>query len=474
MIAKTSTDSTTAERATRGSMAAPVDGRRPPIATTDTPAPTAARSGADSVAERRARMLREELAVRIVVGLLILVFNELFAAAVETQVIVRATAIVAILLNGPYYLAMRTGRRGREQAHVRMSLDVMFITVGLYAAGGLAAAQYVSVYSIVPVYTAIVFSSRASVLATVLATVSFLVVAAVQHLGLLRMTRLPMPDAWEIAAFNLLVLNIVGGLAAALAAAYRKSRHRLAALYDELERAHDESLRLNEHIQRASRLYVLTEVVAGVTHEMRNVLQGAFGHLWLARRLIVESPAEAIQHLNKVEYSCESAMRIIRTTLDMARPGPQSRERVGVAAVAARVAELKGYDLRRDRIGLRIDLPEDLPPVSGTAFQLQQVLLNLVTNAQDELHHVTGRREIVITGVAEPDRCVIEVRDTGRGIPMSALPHVFEPFYTTKSAGTGLGLAISAGIVEGFGGTLTAANHREGGAAFRVTLPAAR
>ncbi|HEV8617262.1 MAG TPA: ATP-binding protein [Methylomirabilota bacterium] len=424
--------------------------------------------------ERRRRLLREEFAVRIAVGVLILVFNELFAVAAETQVVVRTTAVIAILLNGPYYLAMRTERWGREQAYVRMSLDVMFITVGLYAAGGLAAAQYVGVYSIVPVYTAIVFSSRASVLATVLATVSFLAVATVQHLGLLRMTRLPMPDAWEIAGFNLLVLNIVGGLAATLAAAYRKSRHRLAALYEELERAHDESLRLNEHIQRASRIHVLSEVVAGVTHEMRNVLQSAFGHLWMARRLLVESPAEAIQHLNKVEYSCESAMRIIRTTLDMARPQQERRERVGIAAVVARVAELKAYDLRRDRIALRIDLHEGLPPISGTSFQLQQVLLNLVTNAQDELHHVEGRREIVITGIAEPDRCVVEVRDTGRGIPMSALPHLFEPFYTTKSTGTGLGLAISAGIVEGFGGTLTAANHREGGAAFRLTLPSAR
>jgi signal transduction histidine kinase len=435
-------------------------------------APPRARPRDDS-RDRRRSLLREEFAVRITVGVLILVFNELFAIAVSTQSVVRATSVVGILINGPYYLAMRTGRWGREQAYVRMSLDVVFITAGLYAAGGLAAAQYVGVYSIVPVYTAIVFSSRASVLATVLATVGFLTVAGLQHAGVLRMTRAPMPDAWEIASFNLLVLNIVGALAATLAAAYRKSRHRLAALYEELERAHDESLRLNDHIQRASRLYVLSEVVAGVTHEMRNVLQGAFGHLWLARRKLVESPEEAVEHLNQVEYTCESAMRIIRTTLDMARPQQEPREPVAIAAVMSRVAELKVYDLRRDRVALRVDLPADLPRVLGTPFQLQQVIINLVSNAQDELRQVDGRREIVISGFAEPDRCVIEVHDNGRGIPMAALPHLFEPFYTTKTTGTGLGLAISAGIVEGFNGTLTAANDREGGAVFRLTLPAA-
>ena len=65
------------------------------------------------------------------------------------------------------------------------------------------------------------------------------------------------------------------------------------------------------------------------------------------------------------------------------------------------------------------------------------------------------------------------MRDTGSGIAPNVLPHIFEPFYTTKVGGTGLGLAISAGIVEAFGGTLVAENRREGGATFRITLPAA-
>jgi two-component system C4-dicarboxylate transport sensor histidine kinase DctB len=114
-----------------------------------------------------------------------------------------------------------------------------------------------------------------------------------------------------------------------------------------------------------------------------------------------------------------------------------------------------------------------LPPVLGGSLQLQQALLNLVVNAQEELRGVTGRREITIVARADGDRVLLDVRDNGRGIPSGVLPHLFEPFYTTKTAGTGIGLAMSAGIAESLGGTLTGDNRPEGGAAFRLTLPAA-
>ena len=101
------------------------------------------------------------------------------------------------------------------------------------------------------------------------------------------------------------------------------------------------------------------------------------------------------------------------------------------------------------------------------------MLLNVVGNAQEELRARSGRREIALVGHAQSGRVVIEVRDSGGGIPLTVLPHVFEPFYTTKEGGNGLGLAISAGILEAFGGSLTAENRREGGATFRLTLPEA-
>jgi signal transduction histidine kinase len=409
--------------------------------------------------------------VRSAVCILVLLFNELGDFPPEMTSVIRLTALIGLALNGPYLLAMRMGWALRAQAYLRILVDVALITGGLYGAGGLGAAPYLVIYAVVPVYAAIVFSSLACVLAVLFATVVYLALALLQVDGVLPFIQPPLPGAWTIAAFNLLVLNIVGWLAAMLAEAYRSSRQRLAGLYVELERAHDQSLQLNTQLQLATQRFVLSEVVAGVTHEARDALQSAFGHLWLARRGGPPLPEHALEHLAQVEQACEDAMRIMQTTLDMSRRPEPEHEPVVVAEVARRVAHLKAVEMRRERITLTVDVPDALPVVLGTPLQLQQLLLNLVVNAQEELRGAPRRREIWIVGRADADQVVIEVRDSGRGMMPSVLAHVFEPFYTTKPGGTGLGLAISAGIAESLRGTLTAENRREGGAVFRLTVP---
>src|SRR5438105_11839580 len=186
---------------------------------------------------RRRRALHQELAVRAGVALLMLAFNELFTMVPAAKGMIRLAASLGFLVNLPYYVAARAGRLRRLQAWIRMVMDVALITAGLYAAGGLAAAPYLGIYAIVPVYGGIVFSSRACLVITQLATFAYLAMAGAQRFGLLPFTSPPHPDAWEVAVFNLLVLNIVGGLAAVLADAFRRNRHRLAAAYGELERA---------------------------------------------------------------------------------------------------------------------------------------------------------------------------------------------------------------------------------------------
>jgi signal transduction histidine kinase len=435
--------------------------------------PAAAPGTSPHAVERRRRRLRQEFAVRVAVTSLILLFNEAVVADHMMSSIIRLTAFIGLVLNVPYYVAIRLGVALRAQAYVRMLVDVALMTVGLYGAGGLGAAQYLGIYTIVPLYAAFVFSSRACMVATLFATASYVVVVALQLAHRLPFTQQPEPDAWLVAAFNLLVVIVVGSLAALLAEAYQVSRQRLAVLYDELEHAHEESLKLNVEIQGAARRFVLAEVVAGVTHDVRNALQGAFGHLWLARRTGRPLSPEAASHLDQAEQACESAMRIVRTTLDMARRPTPEREPVAPAEIVQQTVQLKAVEFRRDAITVETDVADGLPYVLGSRYQLLQVLLNLVGNAQDELRHATGRRQITIAGRTEGGRVVLEVRDTGPGIAPNVLPHVFEPFYTTKVAGTGLGLAISAGIAEAFGGTLTAENRRESGAVFRLTLPAA-
>ena len=422
----------------------------------------------------RARIV-QELLVRVAVAALLLVFNEIFGIGSEPpgDVAVRTLTVIACVINGPYYLMALTGWRLRLQAYVRMFVDITLLTAGLYDAGGIAAAQALSVYVIIPVYAALMLSSVAALLATAYSTLAYLSVVVAQSLGSLPIQREPSPNAMSVVTFNLLVVNVVGVLAAWLAEQYRRSRRQVRELNRELQRAHGASLRLATEIQRTARLDALGEVVAGVTHEMRNVLMSAISHTTRLRRRLDTADPQARGHVDQIEHALDNAARIFNNVLDSARQPSGERGPVSIPDVVRRVVNLKGYDVRRDGITLRIDFPGRFPAVTGSAFQLEQVVLNLVGNAHEALKSAKTRGTITISGTVEGARAILEVRDDGPGIASDALPHIFEPFYTTKSAGTGLGLAISRGIVRDAGGELTAANLPDGGAVFRLAMPVA-
>jgi signal transduction histidine kinase len=431
-------------------------------------APTATTSGT------RSRIV-QELAVRAVVSALIFLFNEAFGSGPDPSgnPAVRTLAVLAFLLNGPYYLIARTGFRLRVQAYARMLVDITLLTAGLYDAGGLAAAQDLSVYVIIPVYAALILSSTAALLATAYSTLAFLALVVAQRVGWLPMPVPPPPNALGVLSFNLLVLNVVGVLAAYLAEQYRRSRRQVRALNQELERAHDASLRLASEIQRTARLDAVGEVMAGVTHELRNVLMAAVSHNVRLRRRLANADPDTREHVEQIEHALDQAARIFENVLDTARHPTRDRGPVSVPDIVRRVVDLKGYDVRRDRIVLRVEFPARFPAVNASAFQLEQVLLNLVGNAHDALKQARRHGAITIAGRVGDAHAIVEVRDDGPGIPEDVLPRIFEPFYTTKTSGTGLGLSISAGIVRESGGELTAANLPDGGAVFRIVLPVA-
>jgi two-component system C4-dicarboxylate transport sensor histidine kinase DctB len=139
--------------------------------------------------------------------------------------------------------------------------------------------------------------------------------------------------------------------------------------------------------------------------------------------------------------------------------------------VAQEIVDLKKYDVRRDGMVIELDRGKEDAVVNAVPAQLRQVILNLVTNAQEAMRGAAGSRGIRLTVRAELDASVLEVHDRGPGIPPAAESRLFQPYYTTKPNGTGLGLAISAGIAREFGGTLTARNRPDGGAVFQLRLP---
>ncbi len=179
---------------------------------------------------RQRRPLYQEIIVRATVAVLVFAFNEIEGLGLSgyTNPVTRAVSLLGLAFNLPYFVAARTGWRPRLQAHVRILGDVALVTAGMYGVGGLAAAQYIGVYAIIPVYVGIVLSSRACIMASGAATASYLVVALFAR-GTGAPTAVVLPHAWRIIAFNLLVLNVVGVLTAFLSHAYRQSRRRTRA-----------------------------------------------------------------------------------------------------------------------------------------------------------------------------------------------------------------------------------------------------
>ena len=187
--------------------------------------------------ERRCRhRLRQELAIRGGVSIFIIAFQIVFRLDFDgVGRLVSLIALFSFLLNGLYYLTARGGHAYRTQAYTRMLVDVVLITVGLYLAGGLGAAQYLGIYLIVTIYAGITFSSSACLVATAAATASYAAIIALQQSGILAMPAHELSNPSMVAVFNLIIFNIAGLLIAVLARALRESR-RLRTTSQELER----------------------------------------------------------------------------------------------------------------------------------------------------------------------------------------------------------------------------------------------
>jgi PAS domain S-box-containing protein len=231
-----------------------------------------------------------------------------------------------------------------------------------------------------------------------------------------------------------------------------------------------EERRVAEQLRQSEKLVALGELVAGVAHEVNNPLTGisAFAQLLQEERLTPDQ-LEAAQMIKR---EADRAVAVIRDLLTFARKtGPRSVP-IDMNSLIEQTMRLRTYGLRTAGIELKQELAPSLPRVRGDDRQLQQVLLNLVVNAEHSVANCQRRIITLRTSVAAA-RVVVEVSDTGQGMSVEVQKRIFEPFYTTKpeGAGTGLGLSVSFGIVQTHGGTLTVHSAPGAGATFRLTLP---
>lgn len=157
----------------------------------------------------------------------------------------------------------------------------------------------------------------------------------------------------------------------------------------------------------------------------------------------------------------------------MFQRGNQEKKLLSVNQLIGEVLELVRGEMQKERVIVRSDLREEIPPVLANRVQLQQVMLNLITNAIEAMDCVTdGQRLLQVTStLCSPDKVVIAVEDSGPGMNSNDVNRIFDPFFTTKPHGMGMGLSICRSIVEAHDGRLSARSVVGRGSVFEITLP---
>jgi PAS domain S-box-containing protein len=239
--------------------------------------------------------------------------------------------------------------------------------------------------------------------------------------------------------------------------------------------------RIRGELFEADRLAAVGTLAAGVGHEINNPLAYVLLNLQaLERELPRLAPPErigdALEMVRNALTGVDRVRTIARDLKAFSRSDPDARTPVDVRRVLESAINMAAHEIRlRARLVTRF---EDVPPVLANEARLGQVFLNLLLNAAQALPERSAEpNEVrVSTALADPDHVMVEVADTGPGIPEGMLERIFDPYFTTKpvGVGTGLGLSIGRSIVTSLGGTLTASNAPGGGAVFRVTLPVLR
>ena len=229
---------------------------------------------------------------------------------------------------------------------------------------------------------------------------------------------------------------------------------------------------LQEQLIQSEKMSAIGQLVSGVAHELNNPLAGisAFAQLLLAEKRF---PPDQRTAAETIYSEARRASRIVQNLLTFARQHKAEKVPTSINQVLDDTLELRGYELRVRGIDVRREYEETLDDTMADAHQLQQVFLNLITNAEQAMEQRDGHHHrLTVRTRRNGEALRIEIEDTGGGIPPNLIERVFNPFFTTKptGSGTGLGLSISLGIVREHEGRIWAENVSTG-ARFIVELP---
>ncbi len=233
-----------------------------------------------------------------------------------------------------------------------------------------------------------------------------------------------------------------------------------------------EELRLRGQLIHSERLSAVGQLVSGVAHELNNPLQSILGFTELL--IDAEERPELRRDLEQVRSEAVRAGKIVRNLLAFVRRSSSERTMANINDIVKTTIALRAYEFVSANIRLFESYGEGLPPVVVNPEEIQQVILNLILNAEQAMRSVRKNGTLTVTTKCVDDIITIEIRDDGPGVPATLEGRVFEPFFSTKEVGegTGLGLSIAMGIAEAHGGSLQLL-PTDVGACFRLSIPAA-
>jgi two-component system NtrC family sensor kinase len=231
---------------------------------------------------------------------------------------------------------------------------------------------------------------------------------------------------------------------------------------------------LQQQLIQSEKLSAIGELISGIAHELNNPLTGVMGYSQLLqlRKDLDDRAKENLLKINNLALRCQ---KIVQNLLSFARKQKPERTLSDINEILEKTVELRSYELQVNNIEISRDLDRNLPKTIADAHQLQQVFLNVLTNAEQAMleAHGKGRLQIRTRADTHRSRIVVEVIDDGPGIPENYLTRIFDPFFTTKEVGkgTGLGLSLSYGMIKEHGGNIYAHSRLGEGSTFVIELP---
>jgi two-component system NtrC family sensor kinase len=247
----------------------------------------------------------------------------------------------------------------------------------------------------------------------------------------------------------------------------------LARDVSERKKLDDQSRDLYQQLLQAEKMAALGQTISGVAHELNNPLATILS--WAERLAEKTLDTSSRRGVEVILGEADRAARIVRNLLTFARKRQSTRTMVDLNQIVADTLALRAYEHQLANIAVTTALAAGLPQVFADPHQIQQVLLNLVINAEQAMLSANGRGALVIRTWhdGDADSVVLEVSDDGPGVPVDMKTKIFDPFFTTKEVGkgTGLGLTVAYAIVQEHGGDIRVDSRPGRGASFVVELP---